>query len=110
MAVYNSYNPGPPIEVPIWAFAYDIDNETGYVHLRCLPTKGEVRKSGYCTKDFIPYKKNGTDLAISKSVRVSARKYADTYDEAKAAYNKLVQDRIDRLNKMAIDAENDKLI
>ena len=110
MAVYEPYNPGLPIGVPVWAFAYDIDNDTGYVHLRCLPTKGEIHKSGYYTKDFIPYKKNGSDLAKWKSVRIVARKYADTYDEAKDAYNKLVQDRIDRLNKMAIDAEKDKLI
>lgn len=109
MAIYTSIN-SIPRNTPLWAFAYSIDNETGYCHLRCKPTLGEVvTVVGSWRAKFFPYKKGTNEKRSSGEVDWSARKYADTEAEAITAYNQLVQDRIDRLNTLVKDAEKDKL-
>lgn len=98
-----------PRNTPIWAFAYSIDNETGYCHLRCKPTLGEIVDISCYKAKFFPYKKGTNEKRKSGEVDYTARRYADTETEAIAAYNKLVQDRIDRLNNLAMEASKDKI-
>lgn len=44
---------------------------------------------------FVPFKKNGIDLAWSKAVNFTARMYADTYAESVELYNDKIQEYID---------------
>lgn len=50
---------------------------------------------------FVPYKKNGIDLAWSKAVTIYARYFSKTEQESIDFYNKLVQEHIDWLTKEA---------
>lgn len=44
---------------------------------------------------FVPFKKNGVDLAWSKAVHMSSRHYATTEDECVELYNSLIMDAVD---------------
>ena len=44
---------------------------------------------------FVPFKKNGIDLAWSKAVTIYSRCYATTQQECIALYNRLIQDSIE---------------
>lgn len=113
MAIYDAWTKAtmPPENVPIWGFAYDIDNETGRSVLKAEPVLGEICWSGTVVRNryFFPYKKGTHEKRKTGEVHYTSRYYADTEAEAKQAYNKLVDDRIRLLNKMALDAEKDKL-
>lgn len=108
---------GHKIGDKIWAFRLDRCRGTsGRLH-NVPPVLGEIcgdSMSGVpqFTK-FIPYKKaKGSitnELATSKSMKPYYLSFADTYDEAVAAYNSLVkyeidyyQNRIDKLAKFLI--------
>lgn len=93
-------------KTPIWAVAYDIDNDTLNVRLRSLPTKGQITKYGYYSYKFTPFNKKG-ELRKSGEVHWDSRAYADTEEEAIELYNELVQDRINELLRMAKEAEAD---
>lgn len=43
---------------------------------------------------FIPFKKNSNELAWSKAVQMSSRKYASTYEECVGLYNQLIRGAI----------------
>ena len=116
MAVYSSYygsgSSKAPINTPLWAFAYDIDDNTNRASLKCAPVLGEIvpsKKTAYYNTKFFPYKKNSKELKTSVSVLAGSRMYADTYDEAIEAYNKLIQKRIDHLNNMIAEAKKDMI-
>ena len=108
--LYKSHQNNLPIGKPIWGFAYKVDNETNRAVLKQTPVLGIIDgKSSYHTQ-FTPFSKtNPKQLAKSKTVNASARTYADTEQEAIDAYNELVQKRIDTLNALIIEANNDFL-
>ena len=113
MAVYDpSVLTTPiPLNKPLWGFAYVVDNETGRNVLKSEPVCGEVAWTGMHVRQrhFFPYKKGTTERRKSGDVYYQSRWYADTEVEAKQAYNDLIDNRIKLLNKMAADAEKDKL-
>ena len=114
----NHYNPpNLPKNKPLWAVAYDIDNDTGRVRLSCKPTLGEVVSSSeikasslWSNYIFVPYKKGTHTRCKSGFVSCGARMYADTYEEAVDIYNSLVQKRVDKLEKMKNEAVSDFII
>jgi len=114
----NHYNhPNLPKNRPVWAVAYDIDNDTGHVRLSCKPTLGEVVSSSeikasslWSNYIFVPYKKGTHTRCKSGFVSCGARMYADTYEEAVDIYNSLVQKRVDKLEKMKNEAISDFII
>ena len=114
----NHYNPpNLPKNKPLWAVAYDIDNDTGHVRLSCKPTLGEVVSSSeikasslWSNYIFVPYKKGTHTRCKSGFVSCGARMYADTYEEAVDIYNSLVQKRVDKLEKMKNEAVNDFIV
>lgn len=112
-------------ETVLWACAYDINNDTGYVNLKSLPVKGilvnasgqtysEAKSSGKNTwhysepAHFAILKSDGTPRK-SGQVTLYARVYADTKEECELLFDQLVQKRIDRLQQCLQDARNDKL-
>lgn len=44
---------------------------------------------------FVPFKKNSDELAWSKAVQMSSRKYASTYEECVQLYNKLILNKVE---------------
>ena len=94
-----------PIESPLWAVAYDINDDTEYRRLSCAPIRGEITEKGY----FYPYKKETLNRRKTGRVGIQSRMYADTYEEAVELYNELVQKRIDNLCRLIKDAEKDFL-
>ena len=100
-----------PVNQPLWAVAYHINNETGYVKLRSLPVRGEIRKwERFNGADFFPYKKNSTEVRQTGKVDYQSRMYADTEEEAFEMYNELVQKRIEALYKMIEEAKEDFIV
>lgn len=97
-----------PVNSPIWAVAYDINDDTEYRRLSCLPVYGEITGKGY-SYCFYPYKKGTLDKRETGRVSFQSRMYADTYEEAVELYNELVQKRIDNLYRLIKDAEKDFL-
>lgn len=100
-----------PINKPIWAVAYNINDDTEHHRLLCKPIQGEIilntpyEDNAY----FIPYKKNGTGFCKSKRVDFNSRLYANSYEEAAELYNELVQKHIDKLLGLVQDAKNDMI-
>lgn len=95
------------IEDEVWAcdFKYAHDKESK--HLYQKPVLGklmagrteELHKrcvaSGTATvKYFVPFKKNGTELAWSKAVTVYSRKYATSKQECIKMFNELIESDI----------------
>lgn len=98
-----------PINKPIWAVAYEINNDTTHVRLKCLPTMGEIVLDSNPTQSkFRAYKKGSSEFK-SGWVFYDSRWYADTFDEAVELYNELVQKRIDRLEELLNNAKMDVL-
>lgn len=112
-------------ETVLWACAYDINDDTGYVNLKSLPVKGIlVNASGQTYSEAKASGKNAwhysepAHFAILKSdgtprksgqITLYARVYADTKEECELLFDQLVQKRIDRLQQCLQDARNDKL-
>lgn len=113
MKYYKADN--APINTPIWAVAYSVDNNNERHILRCLPLQGVILKydqlkySCSYRNRFCPYKKDKQGYVMSKSVEYQNRCYADTYEEAVELYNELVNKRINDLNQAIIQAQNDKI-
>lgn len=109
MAKYqNKYNiPASAKNRPIWACAYDVDNDTGRSRLKQLPAKGIIQPGGW-HETFYLLKKDGTPR--SNGVNASARYYADTYEECVEIYNELVDRRIKLLQKMIEETKEDYLV
>jgi hypothetical protein len=93
----------PPQKTPIWAIAYDVNNETGNKRLMCKPTLGEIHNS-----IFYPYKK-GTHECKTKGVTTWSRIFTDTENEAIRLYNTLIDMQINILNQRIQDAKNNKI-
>lgn len=92
---------------PIWACAYDVDNDTGRSRLKQLPAKGIIQKDGR-HETFYLLKKDGTPRA--NGVNASARCYADTYEECVEIYNDLVNERIKLLQNLLQETKEDYFV
>lgn len=105
-----------PVNKPVWAIAYNINDDTERKRLSCKPTLGEIinaDESGrrfWTTHCFVPYKKGTTEKRKSGFVDFQARLYADTYEEAVEMYNELVQKRISKLEQMIEEAKKDLIL
>lgn len=79
---------------PIWACAYELQNNKNKNGLIQKPVQGEIYGEGYRTY-FAPYKKGSKSLAKSKEVLAEySRYYADTYEECVELYNSLINKNI----------------
>lgn len=79
---------------PIWACAYELQNNKNKNGLIQKPVQGEIYEDGYRSY-FAPYKKDSKSLAKSKEVLADlSRYYADTYEECVELYNSLVDEKI----------------
>lgn len=100
-----------PLNRPIWAVAYSVDDNTERNRLICRPTLGEIHQwSHYNSGTFYPYKKGTNEVRTTGGVNFNSRMYADTYDGAVEMFNELVQKRIDNLLAMVIKAEEDRIV
>lgn len=109
-----------PLNTPLWATDYLINDDNLVARLKCQPILGEVisierfskevKASKYPTYSnyiFVPYKIGTTTFRNSGFVDVWSRHYADTEEEAIEIYNELVQKRIDKLLEIAEQAKGD---
>lgn len=83
-----------PDDAEVFAFAYKED-ERALNHI-CKPVKGRLKNGKYGggrDKTFYEYKANGKDLK-KNGVTIYARYFCDTYEEAVAGYNALIEKRI----------------
>lgn len=100
-----------PRNIPLWGYAYSVNDTEKSMGLKKPPVLGEIveipRKYSYdlC---FVEYKKNG-GLKMSSKVYAQSRRYASTYEEAVREYNDLVQRQIAKLERL-IDNHNLDLI
>ena len=100
----------------LWACAYDEDNNYEYTHLGQKPVKGivlsnegEYKCKRWTDKLFFRLNKEGKPIK-SSVVSLSARKYADTYEECVEIYNSLVNRRIEYLKSIIKRAEDDIIV
>ena len=95
MAIYFHDSDKLPVGVPVYGFAYRVDDETLDVITRCKPTLGTIEESA-------KYSRNGTFIPEDKNKRCCNHNiliYSDNYDEAVEAYNRMVEERIRKLNE-----------
>lgn len=93
----------------VWACAYSYDgNKEGRLYFQepvlgkitCRNTESAEKRELQDTSTwhqpnyFVPYKKNGRDLAWSKAVSIGARCYAFSKEECIELYNELIQENI----------------
>lgn len=107
LVIYKGYySASVPLNTPLWAFAYDVDNNVDRRIAICQPVRGEVIQEGK-KKRFYSYYKNTNKLKTTNSVRVASRNYAETKDEAIEGYNLLIQNRISSLHSEIMNAQKD---
>ena len=90
MAIYFHDSEKLPVGVPVYGFAYRVDDETLDVITRCKPTLGVIEESA-------KYSHNGKFIPEDKTkcwCNHCLLTYATTYDEAVEAYKQMVEDRI----------------
>ena len=95
MAIYFHDSDRLPVGVPIYGFAYKVDDDNFNVLIKCGPTLGTIEESA-------KYSCNGAFIPVDKSKRWCNHNiliYSDNYDEAVDAYNRMVEERIERLNE-----------
>ena len=98
-----------PFDTPLWAIAYSINDDKNLARFSSKPTRGIIKQKSYNMHQFIPYKKNTTELRSSGEVHYESRMYADTYDEAVTLFNELVDIRIAKLQKLLNETYHDKI-
>ena len=105
---YISYKDAPK-DTPIWACAYNVNNESLQKRYYRKPVKGKILDAGYCSSwyEFYEFRKDGETLRESGAVIADSRFYADTEQECKEIYNDLVKARIMRLNEIIDEAKED---
>ena len=98
----------------VWACAFKPTVDKEGKHNYSKPVRGRLvtdnselkdldrRKNGYSHINyFVPYKKNGVDLAWSKAVSIYARYFCRTKKESTDFYNELIQSHIKWLEQEA---------
>ena len=101
MAIYFHDSDKLPIGVPVYGFAYRVDDDNFDVLIKCRPTLGTIEESA-------KYSYNGKFIPEDKTKRWCNHAiliYSDNYDEAVEAYNRMVEERIEKLNEMIRKAE-----
>lgn len=91
----------------VYAFAYKPTSDKEGKSKYSKPVRGRLVAGGTALKDaearkrlnpfiryFVPFKKNGIDLAWSKAVTIYARQFSLDEDECKKCYNELIQKQI----------------
>lgn len=104
---YREINDNFKLDDEVWACAYkptsDKEGRSNYSNpirgrlvAENTKSRDEFRWSRGCTdiRAFIPYKKNGKDLAWSKAVTIYSRYFTDNEAESKEYYNKLIREQI----------------
>ena len=92
-----------PHNKPIWATAYWINDDTSDRRLMCKPVFGEIDSFDY----FHQYSKKHPHELTKTGVSIYARYFADTKEEAIRVYNELVHCRIEKLNRLILEADAD---
>ena len=102
MAIYFHDSEKLPVGIPVYGFAYRIDDETLEVIARCKPTLGVIEESAKCScgGKFIPEDKT------KRWCDHRLLTYATTYDEAVRSYKQMVEDRIRRLDAKIGELKN----
>ena len=95
MAIYFHDSNKLPVGVPVYGFAYRVDDDNFDVLIKCKPTLGVIEECAKysCNGKFIPENKN--KRWCNHNILI----YSDNYDEAVDAYNQMVEARIKRLNE-----------
>lgn len=109
----------------MWACAYQVTYNKDGIRYVQKPVKGKLVSSKYQStyeediqkgltdlkyiKFFVPYKKNGIDLAWSKAVGIESRQYATTEEESREIYNEEIESYINMHKRMIEELENDRL-
>ena len=103
MAIYFHDSIKLPVGVPIYGFAYRVDDDNFDVLIKCKPTLGKIEESAKysCNGKFIPEDKN------KRWVQHTLLIYSDNYDEAVEAYNRMVEERIRKLNEKIATLQNE---
>lgn len=106
-----------PLNTPIWACAYNVNNDTKHKYLIKKPVLGIVE--GYkpfgkntvsrTRSSFYELKKDGSSKESSK-VFCTSREYADTYEECVELYNSLVDKEIKRAEEVIKEHKKQKII
>ena len=97
-----------PLNKPVWACAYHVNNNDSYHYLIKQPVLGMV-VGAYISysNPFHELKKNGE--IKSKSVQCISRQYADTYEECVELYNYLIDKELQRLEEVKKHHESNKI-
>lgn len=104
----------------LWACAYEFDNNKITMELIQKPVYGMARGYGWNYDEaneeksysvyFVPFKAHSeTEFAKSKSVRISSRVYADTYEECVELFNSLVKKKVEWFLERAEETRGDYL-
>ena len=95
MAIYFHDSIKLPVGVPIYGFAYRVDDDNFNVLIKCKPTLGTIEESAKysCNGKFIPEDKK------KRWIQHTLLIYSDNYAEAVDAYNRMVEERIRKLNE-----------
>ena len=95
MAIYFHDSDKLPVGVPVYGFAYRVDDDNFDVLIKCKPTLGIIEESA-------KYSYNSKFIPEDKSKRWCNHNiliYSDNYDEAVETYNRMVEERIRKLNE-----------
>lgn len=88
-----------PLNKPIWACAYHVNNNDMYNYLKREPVLGMV--VGSYVSYLNPFHElNKKGEIKQKSVQCCSREYADTYEECVELYNYLIDKEIERLEEV----------
>lgn len=96
-----------PLNTPIWACAYNVNNDTSHKYLIKKPVLGIAGE--YNPRYFYELKKDGTPKKSSK-VYCTSREYADTYEECVELYNSLIDKEIKRAEEIIKEHKKQKII
>lgn len=104
----------------VWAYEFQETQQKESMHLSQAPIKGRIsytaceaqgcfapgRRGGF----FVPFRKNSeTQYAWSKAIRLSSRHYADTEEEAREDYNRIIDKNIKWYQEKIKDLEGMKI-
>lgn len=96
----------PPLCTPIWAVAYRMNDDTKRTKLSCEPTLGEVRRGVGKQSLF----RTEREQKPSEKAEESVSNQENTLIHTKKRLNftiHLCKKRIDKLQEMIVEAEND---
>lgn len=97
-----------PLNKPIWACAYEVNNDNMYNYLRKEPVLGIV--VGEYISYLNPFHELNKKGEIKRmSVQCLSRQYADTYEECVELYNYLIDKALYKLEEVKKYHEQNKI-